>query len=102
MNDLFPEIGCQHSEVNVELTPGLIHHGKRVCAKCGRFLGWEPKPETLERARRNATRLERLSGMKLTPTEAQFILSLNKSGVAHLSPKQQQWFDQIYDDHNPF
>jgi hypothetical protein len=54
MADLCPSCGSE--ELNDELVDpasGMLHWGKRVCARCGRHIKWLPKPDQL-RTRRPA------------------------------------------------
>jgi hypothetical protein len=82
---------CWHKEVVFFPTPELIHHGKEICRACGKFVRWVPKPETLQRRSENAERLAKLRKRKdLTVWERSFLLSLEKNGLEHLSPRQQE------------
>jgi hypothetical protein len=41
---------CSHSATVSERMPeGHTHHAREVCADCGAFIHWLPKPETLVR-----------------------------------------------------
>lgn len=48
---------CGATERHVELTPDGPHHAKEVCARCGRWLRWLPKPDQ-DRAKRPANHRE--------------------------------------------
>jgi hypothetical protein len=80
---------CTHSATVTERLPATHrHHARLMCAVCGRFLRWLPRPETIERERVNAFRMARLAmHPDLTGWERQFIRSVG--GKKHLSPKQQ-------------
>src|SRR5207245_6546176 len=53
---------CSHSATFSELMPpGHPHHAAERCAACGAFIGWVPKPETVEKRRLSAFRLARLA-----------------------------------------
>jgi hypothetical protein len=85
---------CEHINRSTVLTPETIHHGKQVCADCGAFLRWLPKPETVERAKRNHEVMAKLKAVPLTEWAKGFLLSLEKQG-AHFSPKQQAKLDEL-------
>lgn len=43
--DTNPCLSCGSTGVEViEMPPGHVHHAKRVCVACGRFLRWVPRP----------------------------------------------------------
>jgi hypothetical protein len=85
-NTLFPE--CPHSRTTVLQSTAGPHHGKKICSDCGKFLGWIPKPETLERQKQNLDTLSALSKKTLTSWEREFVRSLSTKGK--LSPRQQE------------
>lgn len=95
-NDLFgkPDGPCQHANLRFVPTPENIHHGKEVCAKCGRFIRWMPKPANQERDLRNQRWLEELAAKPLTEWERGFVLSLTKQGCG-FTPKQQPILDRL-------
>jgi hypothetical protein len=80
---------CRHDATCVEqMPPGRTHHAAEICAVCGRFIRWLPKPETLHARRLNAFRLARLAMHEgLTSWEREFLASI--SHQTRLSPKQQ-------------
>jgi hypothetical protein len=86
---------CEHGASRVVLLPpGYLHHGKELCRRCGVFLRWLPKPQTIARARTNAFKLARL-GMcdRLSSWERGFVR--NVSSLRKLSPRQQQTVDRL-------
>lgn len=86
---------CHHTQVKFTETPELTHHGKETCLTCGAFVRWVPKPETQERARRNASNIVRLrADGRLTAWQREFIASVEGQGPK-LSPKQQVILDEI-------
>lgn len=87
-------ICCLRQEVVTVLTPELQHHGKSVCANCGKFFGWVKKPETVAREGQNAQRIVAAGKLNLTPWEKAFIGSLSEGGPK-LSPKQQASLDKL-------
>ncbi len=91
-------MNCDHKNITFTLTPELTHHGKEVCDDCGRFIRWVPKPESLERAKENARKLEVLKSKNLSEWEKSFVLSLEKQG-RHYSPKQQLKLDELMERH---
>jgi hypothetical protein len=91
-------MSCEHVNVRFTLTPELKHHGREDCADCGRFLRWVPKPQTIERNKENARRIEFLGNAQLNMWEKQFVLTVRKQG-SRLSPKQQTKLDEIYERH---
>ena len=88
--------GCDHTEIKFVPTPELTHYGKHLCASCGKFIGWVPKPETIEKAKENAGKIAFLKTKPLGDWEKGFLLSLEKQGVRHFSPKQQLKLDEIH------
>jgi hypothetical protein len=67
------------------------HYARRTCPKCKKFLGWVPKPETLERRKENTIILTQLSKITLPAWERRFVREL--ASHANISPKQQK---QLY------
>ena len=86
---------CRGGTTRVELMPqGHKHYAMETCAICRRFVGWLPKPETVQRQRLNAFRLARLAMRPdLTGWERQFIRSVGEK--KHLSPKQQALVERL-------
>lgn len=93
MNDLFEPTPA--SGEKFILTPDGPHYGKTVDAATGRFIRWEPKPETMERKKRNADRIPAMLAGKLTAWERNFLGGLN---ARKLSPKQQTIVDRIWEE----
>jgi hypothetical protein len=80
---------CPHPAVTVVPEKRGPHHAKKICAKCHKFLGWIPKPETVARQQENQKILAELSKLpNLTGWEREFIRDV----VTHknLSPRQQE------------
>lgn len=50
-----PNCGC--NETKFIETQNLVHYGKEVCASCGRFIRWVPKPE-YENVRRSTSKYD--------------------------------------------
>ena len=70
------------------MPPSFPHYGKLVCVSCGAFLGWLPKPGTVERRRMIAFRLAKLARCDaLTAWERAFIRDVSQQ--RKLSPRQQ-------------
>jgi hypothetical protein len=83
---LFKE--CEHLRCIVVPEKRGPHHARLICSDCGKFMGWMPKPETVERQKNNALILAELAKIyPLTEWERGFIRDL----VTHknISPKQQ-------------
>ena len=79
---------CLHRRTIVITEKRGPQHAKEVCADCRKFLGWLPKPETVQRRKDNDEILSALSKLDdLTGWEREFIRSV----VTHknISPKQQ-------------
>jgi hypothetical protein len=86
---------CQHRTVKVVKMESGLHDSKEVCASCGTFIKWLPKPETVERQKRNAAELSRLSQRQDLPKwEKEFVASLITQGPK-LSPRQQKMLDEV-------
>ena len=85
---------CPHTEVEFIPTPQFKHHGKEVCRKCGQFVRWVPKPETLERLKRIREEVGRLKDVRLTDWESEFVLSVEKA-KGKMSPKQAEIWEKL-------
>jgi len=79
---------CSHlNTVSERLPAGHVHFGKVRCLDCGRFIRWEPKPETIARYRLSGFKLARLAmNSQLNAWERNFVQSL--LGHHKLSPRQ--------------
>jgi hypothetical protein len=86
---------CRHGTTRVELMPqGHMHHARVICALCGRFLRWLPRPETIERERVNAFKLAKLAMCEgLSKWERSFVHHVSQQ--RKLSPKQQALLVQL-------
>jgi hypothetical protein len=86
---------CSHSATVTERMPeGHNHYAAERCADCGAFLRWLPKPETVERRRLNAFRLENLAMCdRLTSWERHFVRDVSQR--KRVSPKQQEIIDRL-------
>lgn len=64
-------MNCEHANPEFIATPESTHHGKYICPDCGRFIGWAPKPETVERQKTQRKLIAQLSedSMPLSPWE---------------------------------
>lgn len=94
--DFFPETQCQHHRLDVVETPEGPHYAKEVCADCGRFIKWLPKPENLQKIKDTQDRLRILwKYHDLTAWEKQFLMSIEKAGC-RCSPKQQAVLESIW------
>lgn len=79
---------CAHERVTVVPEKRGPHHARRTCAVCGKFMGWLPKPETVERRKENERILTALAKRHdLDEWTRNFIRDL----VTHknITPKQQ-------------
>jgi hypothetical protein len=87
---------CPHPHKVVVAEKRGPHHAKLICKHCRKFLGWIPKPETLQRQQENARILTALSKLKdLPPWEREFVRDV--STLKHLSPRQQEKLLQLRD-----
>ncbi len=86
---------CNHSATRTERLPGSYpHYAREVCAFCGLFLRWLPKPETIERQKLNAFKLARLAMRPdLTDWQRAFVRDISKR--RKLSPRQQEILDKL-------
>ncbi len=89
---------CNHLHTKTTLTPELKHHARKDCLDCGSFVAWLPKPESLEREKKNQANLLALQNRGLNEWEKGFVLSLLKQG-RHFSPKQQARLDEMISKH---
>ena len=79
---------CQHPRTVIVPEKRGPHHARKVCSDCHKFLGWIPKPENVQRLRRNAEILTALSKLDNLPDwERGFIRYL--SSHKNITPKQQ-------------
>jgi hypothetical protein len=80
---------CRHNTTRVEqMPPGSAHLAREVCATCGCWLRWLPKPQTIERRTLNAFRLARLGMCEgLSKWERSFVHHVSQQ--RKLSPRQQ-------------
>jgi hypothetical protein len=89
---LFPD--CKHSVIQTVPTPELQHFAKEVCADCGAFLRWLPKPENLERQKERQAQIEELRATgRLSDWEREFLATI--SAQRTLSPKQTDRFNEM-------
>jgi hypothetical protein len=86
---------CRHGATRLERLPANYpHYAREVCARCGRFLRWLPRPETVERRTLNAFKLARLAMCEtLSKWERQFIRDVSQR--RKVSPKQQAIVDRL-------
>lgn len=91
---LFKE--CEHLRTHmIRMPAGHIHYAKVVCSDCDKFVRWEPKPETLERQKKNAEILSALALCPdLPPWERGFVRYL--ATQKHFSPKQQKKLLEVW------
>jgi len=88
---------CEHLAPRYEAMPhGSIHHAKIVCAACGKYMGWQPKPETVVRRIETERKIAAVGSKLLSSWEKAFIESIKKLD-GKLSPRQQATLDKIYD-----
>jgi hypothetical protein len=88
---------CTHATTKIKLLPsGNQHHAQLLCVNCGVELKLLPKPENVEKWKRNAIWIGRLRKFTaLNSWERQFVDSLAEAGKTKLSPAQQKAFDEI-------
>jgi len=56
-----PHHACGHPATVIQSeSPESLHYARELCANCGRFIRWLPKPETVEHRTFNAFRLAKL------------------------------------------
>lgn len=86
---------CDHAHLATRhLPPGSVHHARVVCAQCGAFIRWLPKPETIQRRRLNAIKLTKLALCGgLNTWQRNFIRDVSQ--LRCLSPRQQSKLDEI-------
>lgn len=91
---------CQHTNTEFIPTPGSIHHGKTVCRECGRFIRFEPKPETADRKAKQEALIRQLASdsMPLSEWERGFIKSIAEQ--KKLSPKQVDKLQEVARRHH--
>lgn len=85
---------CQHTRTLVIPEQHGPHHAKEVCSDCHKFLGWVPKPETIQRRADNTRLLNALVKLDtLTEWERGFVRQMTSHKT--ISPKQQQTLDLL-------
>jgi hypothetical protein len=86
---------CPHSTTRLEFCPpGFVNFAKVICAKCGAFLRWAPRPSTIVRRKLNALRPEKPSMCEgLSAWERVFIRDVFV--FRKPSPRQQKKLDEI-------
>lgn len=79
---------CESTKITiVQMPKGVAHYAALRCGQCDCFLGWMQKPETEEKRRDLAARIDKLvKAPELTQWEKEFLLSLKKQ--KKLSPRQ--------------
>ena len=85
---------CQHTNRTVVLTPETVHHAKEVCAYCGKFIQWLPKPETIARELEEVKKRAALWKKPITEWEKQFLMTIERAG-GRMSPKQRVIFERM-------
>jgi len=92
------QAGCEHCNTITQRLKAGIHYGKVTCLHCGGFVGWAPKPATLERRKLLGFTLVRLGiHPGLSEWERRFVRDLAQR--KKISPKQQQIVDRLCADH---
>lgn len=99
--DLFPDIPsrqgakCLHQTVRTVVLENSIHYGKEVCAVCGAYLRFIPKPENVEKRNRFKEMAQELWNRNMNPFDRKFVLDQEKAAF-HMSPKQEAYFNVVY------
>jgi hypothetical protein len=90
---------CSSQATFTERMPaGHVHYAALRCAACGAFIGWLPKPETIERRRLNGFRLARLLMCgRPTSWERHFVGDVSQR--KRVSPRQQKIIDRLCADY---
>jgi hypothetical protein len=88
---------CTHDYTRtVPMPEGSRHFAKLLCADCGIFLRFIPRPQNQRRWEANGYKLARLAMCeRLNGWERRFVDDLAKRGSNKLSPKQQAVFDRL-------
>jgi hypothetical protein len=87
---------CPHNITQtVELPTGSVHFASMICATCGAFIKYVPRPENVARRKLIGEQIARLVVHPgLSSWERQFVSSLARQG-GKLSPRQQDVFDRL-------
>jgi len=82
-------MSCQHKQIKVTYLNDGVHHGRRDCIECGKFLRWIPKNKEFggDQATRNKQIDRLLNNKPLNEFELNFLSSVRK--YKDLSEKQQ-------------
>lgn len=85
---------CGSTRINLVKMPDYSsHHAARRCAECDSFRGWESKPATKEKQRRQQTTISHLlKSSQLSQWEREFLQGLK---TKKLSSKQQEVLSRI-------
>jgi hypothetical protein len=86
---------CPHPTKIVVAEKRGPHHAKLICKDCRKFMGWIPKPETVQQQKENQDILTALSKLELPAWERQFVRLL--SSHKNISPKQQTKLFELRD-----
>jgi len=90
---------CNHPNEITIILENSVHYGKRVCADCGKWLGWLPNPKTTKLVSKQTQCIQDLLQNNTLPNQhRQFIQSISQS-PKRLSPKQQKY---LFDLHQQF
>jgi hypothetical protein len=95
--DIPPSAVCSHSTTRSERMPdGSRHYARLMCAMCGAFLRFLPKPENVAIRKRNGFKLAKLQMLRdLKPWEREFINGLARKGNGRYTPKEQSAFNDL-------
>src|SRR2546429_1342119 len=89
---------CVHSKTRMELLPQGPHYSRVICEDCGKQLCFRPKPENIERRRRNALNIQTLlNDKRLENWETEFCQGITQN--PRLSPRQQALLDRLVDQY---
>jgi hypothetical protein len=86
---------CPHTATRTERMPQAHpHYAREVCTRCGAFIRWLPKPQSVERCRLNAFKLAKLGMCRgLSAWERSFVRDVSQR--RKLSPRQQEIVDRL-------
>lgn len=91
--DMSHSAPCEHRTERVELTPDGPHYGKRICLKCGKFMGWEKDPRVSEQVQNRDARIDMVLRKGASPWEQGFLNNIK--GKRFLTKKQEECLDLI-------
>ena len=88
-----PCSGCGKNNYVEVITPELPHYGKLICAGCGMFIKWLPKPDNTSRRSSTKWNID-LSECKICGRRREHLGARETIGPHHLKPIEEGGLDE--------